>query len=69
MNIGKTIRELREDQGLSQGDIERKFKISRPYLSRIEHSHRIPTLSTLIRIGDAIGVPAYEILRIAMESK
>lgn len=50
------IKELREKQGLSQEALSEKAKVSRTILSRLEtgQSDR-PTMSTLIKIADALG--------------
>lgn len=68
-NIGKTIRKLRQQANISQMDIEKRDGMSRFVISKIENSHVIPTIETLVRIGNALDIPAYEILRIAMESR
>ena len=37
MMIGERLRALREQKGLSQGDIERASGMRRCYISRVEH--------------------------------
>ena len=39
MIIGDRIRAIREAKKLSQGDIEKRSRLLRPYLSRIENGH------------------------------
>ena len=57
MNIGTTIRTYRLQRGLSQGDIEKKTKLLRCYLSRVENGHTVPSLDTLSKIAQALDLP------------
>jgi transcriptional regulator with XRE-family HTH domain len=57
MNIGETIRSLRLQKGMSQGDIEKRTGLLRCYLSRVENGHTIPSLETLAKIAAAMDVP------------
>jgi transcriptional regulator with XRE-family HTH domain len=66
-NIGLVIRELREGANVSQMSIEKKVGITRFCISKIENGHTIPTIETLVRIGEAIGIPAWHILKIIQE--
>lgn len=57
MNIGTTIRGVRLQKGLSQGDIEKRTGLLRCYLSRVENGHTVPSLDTLYKIAYALDVP------------
>ncbi len=59
MSIGARIRQLREQQGLSQGDIEEVTGLLRCYISRVENNHTVPSLETLERFAAALNVPLY----------
>jgi transcriptional regulator with XRE-family HTH domain len=61
MSIGARIRELREQKGLSQGDIEKATGLLRCYTSRVENGHTIPSLETLERFASALGIPLYHL--------
>ncbi len=61
MAIGARIRQLREQKGLSQGDIERMTGLLRCYTSRVENGHTIPSLETLERYAAALGLPLYQL--------
>lgn len=61
MMIGQRIRHLREQKGLSQGDIERVSGLLRCYISRVEHGHTVPSLETLERFAAALDVPLYKL--------
>jgi transcriptional regulator with XRE-family HTH domain len=59
MNIAARLRQLREAKKLSQGDIERRSGLLRSYISRVENGHSVPTIETLEKISQALGVPLY----------
>jgi transcriptional regulator with XRE-family HTH domain len=61
MLIGTKLRSLREEKGLSQGDIERNTGLLRCYISRIENGHTVPSLETLERFAGALDVPLYKL--------
>src|SRR5713226_9398743 len=60
MLISARLRALREAKNLSQADIERRSGLVRPYLSRIENGHTIPSLATLEKLARALEVPLYQ---------
>ncbi len=57
MNIGVTIRGMRLQRGMSQGDIEKRTGLLRCYLSRVENGHTVPSLETLQKIAGALDLP------------
>jgi len=59
--IGTRLRELREQKGLSQGDVERLTGIKRCYTSRVEHGHTVPGLENLERYATGLRVPMYRL--------
>jgi transcriptional regulator with XRE-family HTH domain len=61
MSIGARIRALREQKGLSQGDIEKVTGLLRCYTSRVENGHTVPSLETLERFAAALNVPLYRL--------
>jgi transcriptional regulator with XRE-family HTH domain len=60
MVIGTRLRSLREEKGMSQGDIEKATGMLRCYISRVENGHTTPSLETLERFAGALKVPLYE---------
>jgi transcriptional regulator with XRE-family HTH domain len=56
MNLGESIRKIRQDKGLSQGEMQKRTGILRSYLSRVENGHTVPSLATLQRLASAMGV-------------
>jgi len=61
MVIGDRLRELREAKMLSQGDIEKRTGLLRCYISRVEHNHTVPVVSTLEELARALEVPMYQL--------
>src|SRR5208282_582079 len=59
MAIGMRIRQIREQKGMSQGDIEETTGLLRSYVSRVENGHTVPSLETVERFAAALGVPVY----------
>ena len=59
MEIGAKLRELREAKNLSQGDIEKRTGLVRAYTSRVEHGHTVPSIGTLEKYANALGIPLY----------
>ena len=57
------MREIREERGLSQMDVDVEFDIDRTYLSAIERGVQSPTLRMIVRLSDAFRVSPSEIMR------
>src|SRR5258708_649226 len=55
-NIGQRIRQLRESRGLKQSQLQARSRVSRSYLCRIESGQMTPSLGTLEKISEALGV-------------
>jgi transcriptional regulator with XRE-family HTH domain len=53
-SMTSTIKERREDMGMSRVAVEAIAGIESNYLGQIEQGVRNPSLSTLIRIADAV---------------
>ena len=59
--IGDQLRALREQQELSQGDIEKRTGLLRCYVSRVENGHTVPSIETLEKWTRALNVPLYQL--------
>ncbi len=55
-NIGQRVRRLRESRGITQSQLQASSGVSRSYLSRIESSQMTPSLGTLEKVAEALGV-------------
>ena len=61
MVIGTQLRKLREQKGMSQGDVEKATGLLRCYTSRVENGHTVPSLETLEKYAAAFDVPLYRL--------
>ena len=59
--IGKNIRRMRKEAGHSLDTFARMTGLSKGYLSKLENSDKAPPVSTLIVIGEALGITLSEI--------
>ncbi|WP_028517166.1 helix-turn-helix domain-containing protein [Ruminococcus flavefaciens] len=66
--VGEVIAEFRKKKGISQEVISGLADIGRTHLSAIERGERKPTLETLYRISNALGVKMSDIV-MAIEEK
>lgn len=63
MNIGKHLKKLRVEKGLSIRDISKSVDLSPAAWSNIERDVNSPTLATLSKICDALGVHLVDLLQ------
>ena len=61
MLIGDRLRALREAKHLSQGDIEKRTGLLRPYISRVENGYTVPSVETLEKLARALEAPLYQL--------
>ncbi|WP_018547459.1 helix-turn-helix domain-containing protein [Streptomyces sp. LaPpAH-108] len=62
VRIGRRIREVREERGLTQQQVFLRAPLSRTYYQHVENGTKNPKLETLLRIARAIGVPLSELV-------
>jgi transcriptional regulator with XRE-family HTH domain len=61
--LGKNLKRIRTQKGISQGDIVRALKIDRAFVSNIENGKTNPTLATIAKLAKAIGVSIEELIK------
>ncbi len=61
MDIGKRLKELREQRKLSQGDVEKRTGLLRCYVSRVENGHTVPAVETIEKMARALEIPLYQL--------
>lgn len=59
--IGRTVRRLRSERGLSQNALATRIGISASYLNLIEHDQRAVTASLLIKLAETLRVELAEL--------
>lgn len=61
--LGQNLKRIRTKKKMSQGDIARALGVHRAYVSGIETGKRNPTLATIEKLANALGVSASELLK------
>jgi transcriptional regulator with XRE-family HTH domain len=61
-DVGAVLRRLRTDRALSMRQLARLADLSQPFLSNIENGRSMPSIATLYRLAEALGVSAQELL-------
>jgi transcriptional regulator with XRE-family HTH domain len=61
--IARRVREYRQERGLTVGQLGDESGISKGMLSKIENAQASPSLSTLARLSQALGVPVTSFFR------
>lgn len=60
MNIGKRLKEYRSERHLSQKKLSHHTGISQSFISSIKSNKQSPTITTLERICDVLGITIAE---------
>jgi transcriptional regulator with XRE-family HTH domain len=61
MDIGARLRKLRDENKLTQGDIEKRSGMLRCYISRVEHGFTVPSVETLEKFAKVFKIPLYQL--------
>ncbi|MBI1176399.1 helix-turn-helix domain-containing protein [bacterium] len=61
-NVVRLLREEREKRGFSMNGVAQRAGLSHSIVSLVERDLRNPTLDTLLRIAEAIGVDLGEVI-------
>ncbi len=62
-NLGRRLRELRLERGLTLRATAEAAGMSLPYLSEIERGRKLPSLDVLERLAEALGLGVINVLR------
>lgn len=65
IDVGNRLRELRQERDMSMRALARSSGLSTNALSMIERGRTSPSVSTLYKIADALGVPITAFFRLA----
>jgi transcriptional regulator with XRE-family HTH domain len=60
--FGDALRELRAEHGMSQEAVALEAGLNRGYYSGVERGVRNVSLANIVKIADALGVPASAVL-------
>ena len=59
--FGKRVAELRKNAGYSQEKFAFKCDVDRTYIGIIERGEKSPTLNTIVKIANALGITKSEL--------
>lgn len=54
--VARRVVRYRVEHGLSQTDLSAKLGVSQPYIAKLESGDRAPSLSTLARLAQRLGL-------------
>ncbi len=63
LKLGRNIRNLRLNQGISQEELAFKIDSARNFIGCIERAEKSPTIYTLFRIAQALNIKIEEIVK------
>ena len=61
LKLGQKIKKIRTEYNMTQEDLAFKIKVDRSYMGFIERGEKNPTLSTIIKIAQALHIPLKEL--------
>ena len=61
--VGKRIRQLRIDKGMTQEEAARRAEFDYKYYQRVEYGEKNLSLTSLQKLAKALGVPAWQLLQ------
>ena len=69
MQLGKKIRELRQQYNLTQGELADRCELTKGYISQLENDLTSPSIATLVDILNALGTTLADFFRENAEEK
>jgi len=66
--FGEVMRTIREELGVSQMTLHAKTGLDRTFISDLERGVQCPSLRTIYRIADGLGISATNLVRRTAES-
>ena len=61
--LGRNLKRIRKEKGISQGDIVRSLGMDRAFISNIENGKTNPTLATIAKLAKALGVSVSDLTK------
>jgi transcriptional regulator with XRE-family HTH domain len=69
LRVAGLVKEIRRARHLSQRQLAGRMQVPRTYISKIENGKAIPTLNSLERLADALGVNVRQLVRDARSQR
>ena len=63
LRFGDAMRRMRKERGLSQEALAEAANLTADYIGFIERGENVPTLTVILKLADALGVPPSHMLR------
>lgn len=63
VRFGSVVTRLREERGWSIAQLARHTNLNSTHLGVLERGGNLPSLSTIIQLGDALGIDGADIVR------
>lgn len=60
--FGRVVRQLREEQGVSQEELGNRTGLHRNHVGQVERGELAPTLKSVEILADALGLPPSELI-------
>ena len=67
IRVGERIRKLRQTKGMTQQTLADECDMEKPNLSRIENGNTNPTIKSLWKISNALGVKLKDLVDVEYE--
>jgi transcriptional regulator with XRE-family HTH domain len=61
--FGQALAVFRQEVGLTQEQLAHRAELHRTYIGSLERGERNPTVTTLLKLADALACPPSELLR------
>jgi transcriptional regulator with XRE-family HTH domain len=65
--VGRNVKRIRQDKGLTQEELAERSGFSQQYTSGLEQGRRNPTIVSIYELATALGVSHMELVRPAEE--
>lgn len=62
-SFSKVLKEIREEKKITQIQIALEAEMDRAFVSELENGKKQPSLHTVFRIAEVLGVKAWEIVK------
>jgi len=61
--LGENLKKIRTKKNITQTELAETLKVDKSFVSNIENGKTNPTLATIVKIANAVGVSLDELLK------
>jgi len=61
--LGSNVLKWRTELKMTQGELAQRVKVGQTFIGQIERGEKQPSVDTLMKLSDALGVTTEELLR------